>query len=71
MDDCYDEKGKYYTNHTIKRSVPVLASAQGMMIAGTMHLSAGNRVKDEEYTPISGARGRFWPRPIAQNQTQD
>ncbi len=47
MDYRLDEKGKYYTTRVTKRSVSVVAFAQGTVISGTMHLLLDNRVKDE------------------------
>jgi len=42
-----DEKGKYYTDRVTKEPLPVVLSTGQHTILGTIHLSPGNRLKDE------------------------
>ncbi len=47
MDYRVDEKGKVYTQHVSKLPVPVIVRVEDALIHGTVHLTPGNRLKDE------------------------
>ncbi len=47
MDYRVDEKGKVYTQHINKLPVLVIARIEDALIHGTVHLTPGNRLKDE------------------------
>ena len=42
-----NEKGKYFTDHITKRSLPITACVRDWIIQGTIHLMGENRLKDE------------------------
>lgn len=42
-----DEKGKFFTAHVTKRSLPVTACIGDWVVYGTVYLSSDNRLKDE------------------------
>lgn len=47
MDYRVDEKGKYYTNHINKRTIPVVVEVDNNIVRGIVHLTLDNRLKDE------------------------
>jgi hypothetical protein len=47
MEFRVDAKGKYFTTHVSKQSVPVVARVQDSIIQGAVHLAPDNRLKDE------------------------
>lgn len=47
MEYRVDQKGKFFTEHVTKRSVPVVACIGELIVRGTIHLTTDNRLKDE------------------------
>lgn len=47
MDYRVDEKGKIFTKHVNKRSIPVILRVEDTIVEGIVHLTLDNRLKDE------------------------